>query len=88
MFFNCKEATKEKERSFTFIDRGDYVINRDFETNQLMDGYYVIGNELSKWEEFNLKNGVLNGEENKRKRIDVKANPQEAMKYMEFLLKI
>ena len=66
----CKTTTKEKDASFTFIERGDYVIDsygdiviyRNSETNKVMDGYYVVGNELSKWEEFNLKQGILQGD--------------------------
>ncbi len=70
VFFNCKNPSEEKDTSFTLIERGDYVIDsygdiiiyRENETNKVMDGYYVIEKELSKWEEFNLKDGVLNGD--------------------------
>ncbi|WP_053990518.1 toxin-antitoxin system YwqK family antitoxin [Mangrovimonas sp. TPBH4] len=65
---NCKQ--KEPTDAFTFIDRNDYVIDsynglfvyKLSKSKQLMDGYYVVGNKVQKWEEFNVKEGLLNGD--------------------------
>ena len=70
LFLGCKNSNKDKkDESFTFIERHSYTINsyngldyyRLNETKEFMDGYYVVGNEMSKWEEFEFKEGVLNG---------------------------
>ncbi|MFD2822596.1 toxin-antitoxin system YwqK family antitoxin [Lacinutrix iliipiscaria] len=64
-FIACDKKTNQE--TFTLIDRGSYssryvdgyqVFIKD---NELMNGYYVVGNELNKWEEFEVTNGVLNG---------------------------
>ncbi len=59
-----------KDDSFTFIGRNAYTTNsyngmeyyRLNKTKEFMDGYYVVGNEVSKWEEFEVKKGLLNGD--------------------------
>lgn len=67
----CKSSEKDKsEDSFTFIGRNAYTINyyngleyyRLNETQKFMDGYYVVGDKMSKWEEFEFKEGLLNGD--------------------------
>lgn len=70
LFFGCKNSGKDKkDESFTFIERNAYTINtynglayyRLKGSQEFMDGYYVVGNELSKWEEFEFKEGILDG---------------------------
>lgn len=67
-FFNCKSKEKGNNDSFNFIEHGSYSINNQNSQsiyvldNKIMDGYYVVGNELSKWEEFEVENGILNGD--------------------------
>ena len=67
----CEFSEKEKkDDAFTFIGRGAYTINnynglpyyRLNETKKFMDGYYVVGNEVAKWEEFEFKEGLLHGD--------------------------
>lgn len=68
--FNCKHSTSKDKDSFTFIKRDTYseenysgvTVLRDNKTGELLDGYYVVGNEFSKWEEFNVNKGVLEGD--------------------------
>lgn len=68
--FNCKNKTKNTDLAFTLIDRDSYFIDsynsigiyRLNSTRKPMDGYYVVGNTTQKWEEFNVKEGVLNGD--------------------------
>ena len=65
---SCKKVKEKNDTSFTFIERGSYKINSANEQNfyfidrSLMDGYYVVGNELTKWEEFDVEDGLLNGD--------------------------
>ncbi|WP_299108592.1 hypothetical protein [uncultured Winogradskyella sp.] len=70
-FLCCNSSGKDKkDESFTFIEKGSYTINtynglayyRLNKTKEFMDGYYVVGNEMSKWEEFEFKEGLLNGD--------------------------
>lgn len=67
----CLESSNKKDDSYTFIGRNDYMIDNyegisyyrlNDSTRDIMDGYYVVGNEISKWEEFDLSDGVLNGD--------------------------
>lgn len=68
--FNCKSKEDQKNDAFTFIERNAYTINsyngKDYYrlkgSKDFMDGYYVVGNELRKWEEFEFKKGLLNGD--------------------------
>jgi antitoxin component YwqK of YwqJK toxin-antitoxin module len=71
ILFGCKsEKETSKDDSFTFIERNSYLVDsyngldyyRLAETTKLMDGYYVVGDETKKWEEFECKKGVLNGD--------------------------
>ncbi|NRD22275.1 hypothetical protein HNV10_03420 [Winogradskyella litoriviva] len=71
LFFGCKNSNKDKKNEgFTFIERNAYTVNtynglayyRLKSEQEFMDGYYVVGNELSKWEEFEFKEGLLNGD--------------------------
>ncbi len=71
ILFSCNNAKKTKtDDAFTFIGRNDYSIDnynsisyyRLNGAKDFMDGYYVVANETTKWEEFNLKKGVLNGD--------------------------
>ncbi|SFZ90311.1 Antitoxin component YwqK of the YwqJK toxin-antitoxin module [Flaviramulus basaltis] len=67
-FFNCNnKATNE---GIKLIPRNSYFIDfhkgisiyRDNISRNVMDGYYVIGDESKKWEEFYVKQGVLNND--------------------------
>ncbi|SDS36667.1 toxin-antitoxin system YwqK family antitoxin [Winogradskyella sediminis] len=71
LVLGCKSSEKDKnDDSFTFIGRNAYTINvyngleyyRLNETQKFMDGYYVVGDKMSKWEEFEFKDGLLNGD--------------------------
>ncbi|WP_170180966.1 toxin-antitoxin system YwqK family antitoxin [Hyunsoonleella aestuarii] len=66
----CKEKANKDSSSFELLPRNSYFVDsyngigvyRLNETKEVMDGYYVIGNKTSKWEEFSVKEGVLNGD--------------------------
>ena len=71
LLFGCKSSEKdENDDSFTIIERHAYTINNynglDYyrlnKTKKFMDGYYVVGNKMSKWEEFEFDGGLLNGD--------------------------
>ncbi|MFS4483422.1 toxin-antitoxin system YwqK family antitoxin [Hyunsoonleella sp. 2307UL5-6] len=59
-----------KGLSFELIPRNSYFIDayqgieiyRFNDDKKLMDGYFVVGNEGVKWEEFNVEEGILNGD--------------------------
>ncbi|MBD0823252.1 hypothetical protein ICJ85_04395 [Aestuariibaculum marinum] len=65
---NCKNTPSESD--FKLIGRSDYYVDaydgisyyRNSETHEFLDGYFVVGNKISKWEEFNTIKGILNGE--------------------------
>lgn len=70
LFLTCKNEVQESDSSFILIHRNGhttspingyqvYILSKD---KKPMDGYYVVGNELKKWEEFEVKNGILNGD--------------------------
>lgn len=69
--YSCNFVDKtKKDNAFSFIGRNAYTINnyngleyyRLNKAKEFMNGYYVVGNEFTKWEEFELKEGVLNGD--------------------------
>lgn len=71
LFLGCKSSEEEKNNdAFTFIERHAYTINtynglpyyRLNKTSEFMDGYYVVGDKFTKWEEFEFKEGLLNGD--------------------------
>ena len=67
LLFGCKNPDKS---GFNLIPRDSYFTDnyngisfyRDNETRELMDGYFIVGDKVNKWEEFNLTEGVLNGD--------------------------
>lgn len=67
---SCKNDTANTDNSFTLKGRNSYFVDsyngisiyRDNESRKPLNGYYVIANESTKWEEFNVENGVLNGD--------------------------
>ncbi|WP_298237308.1 hypothetical protein [uncultured Algibacter sp.] len=67
---SCKQEPKDKASEFELLPRNSYYVDsyndigiyRFNDSNKVMDGYYVIGNKTSKWEEFSVKEGVLNGD--------------------------
>lgn len=67
---SCENKKESSELSFKLIKRNSYfttglngvTIYLLDKTKKPMDGYYVVGNEFTKWEEFNVENGVLNGD--------------------------
>ncbi len=70
LFLSCNKTQKIEDLSYTFLERHGYYIDsyngifihRLNESDAIMDGYYVISNEFGKAEEFNVDNGILNGE--------------------------
>jgi len=69
--YSCNSSDKtKKDDAFIFIERNAYTTNNfnDLEyyrlnkAKEFMDGYYVVGNDVTKWEEFELKEGLLNGD--------------------------
>ena len=65
----CKQEKDKDDSSFTFISKDDYFVEyssldiyRNAETKKPLNGYYVVGKDLTKWEELNVENGILNGE--------------------------
>ncbi len=67
--FSCKQGKNKDGDSFTLIGKDDYYIEystleiyREVKTKTPLNGYYVIGNKTTKWEEFNVEKGLLNGE--------------------------
>ncbi len=72
-FHSCdskKASDSNKDDSFTFIERDSHntsnynglIYYRRNGEKEFMGGYYVVGNTLNKWEEFELKKGLLNGD--------------------------
>ncbi|GAA4280330.1 toxin-antitoxin system YwqK family antitoxin [Gaetbulibacter aestuarii] len=67
---HCKNSEETSDEDFMLIPRGSYytdsfndiVVYRDSDSNELMDGYYVVGDKFQKWEEFEVKKGILNGD--------------------------
>jgi len=66
----CQESKKTVDSdNFIFLEDNNYIIDsyngiavyRDGTTKKVMNGYYVVGNEYEKLEEFKVINGVLNG---------------------------
>lgn len=70
LFFCCKNITKSESLDFKLIPKNSYFINsyngisiyRNNDTKKLMTGYFVVGNKFTKWEEFNVTDGILNGD--------------------------
>ena len=69
VLISCKQ--EKKSSGFTLIERNSYfmdsyngiIVYRDNETKKPMDGYFIVGNKYTKWEEFDLTNGILNGDD-------------------------
>lgn len=65
---NCKE--EPTELPFKLVVRNSYFIDsyhgisiyRDNTTQKPMNGHFLVGNKLKKWEEFKVIDGVLNGD--------------------------
>lgn len=70
LLFDCKNHDNSDKSDFKLIPRNSYFtdnyngvsVYRDNETRKLMDGYYIVGDKTTKWEEFNVTKGVLNGD--------------------------
>lgn len=66
---SCKEVKKENPDAFIFMPQASYTIDsyngvaihRLEDNGEIMNGYYVIGNDFGKFEEFNVIDGILNG---------------------------
>ena len=66
----CKNTEETSEDDFILIPRGSYFrgsvngisVYRDAKTRNIMNGYYVVEEDFQKWEEFEVKNGILNGD--------------------------
>ncbi|MCB4798212.1 toxin-antitoxin system YwqK family antitoxin [Neotamlana laminarinivorans] len=69
-FIYCKNTKKENQTGFKLVKRNFYVVNSvnglnayyNSDTGQPLNGYYIVGNKLNKWEEFEVDNGLLKGE--------------------------
>ncbi|WP_372936080.1 toxin-antitoxin system YwqK family antitoxin, partial [Seonamhaeicola sp.] len=67
-FFNCKNETSDN--GIKFIPRDSYIVDfrngvtiyRDKISKKVMNGYYIVGDSSKKWEEFSVKEGLLNGD--------------------------
>lgn len=67
-FFNCKNETNDD--GIKFIPRDSYIVDfrngvtiyRDKISKKVMNGYYIVGDSSKKWEEFSVKEGLLNGD--------------------------
>lgn len=70
VLLSCDNKRKESSQDFELLPRNSYFIDsfdgigiyRLNESGEVMDGYYVIGDKISKWEEFYVVDGVLNGD--------------------------
>ena len=70
LLFNCKDKSNNESESFILIPKNSYStssyngiqIFKLTEDKKTMNGYYVIGDKFTKWEEFNVKEGILNGD--------------------------
>ena len=69
--FSCNNLSNEENKdSFIFIGRNEYtqssfnglIYYKLKSSKELMNGYYVVGNKTTKWEEFEVKDGLLNGD--------------------------
>ncbi|WNH14097.1 toxin-antitoxin system YwqK family antitoxin [Thalassobellus suaedae] len=66
---SCKDTPEEDLLNFTLIEKNSYFIDsydglsvyRDNKSRKPLNGYYVVGDKFKKWEEFKVKNGLLNG---------------------------
>lgn len=67
-FFNCNN--KATDEGIKLIPRNTYFIDfyqgvsiyRDNISRDVMNGHYIVGDESKKWEEFHVKDGILNGD--------------------------
>ncbi|WP_194766318.1 toxin-antitoxin system YwqK family antitoxin [Tamlana sp. I1] len=67
---HCKKDNTTKQATFKLIKRNSYYIDTsnglsiyiNNGTNKPLNGYYVVGDKFKKWEEFNVKNGLLHGQ--------------------------
>ncbi len=70
LVLSCAEKTEKSGSNFVLISKNSYTIDsyngigiyRLDKTRELMDGYYVVGDKFSKWEEFRVEKGILNGD--------------------------
>lgn len=66
---SCKEVKAVDPDAFIFLPEASYTIDsyngvavhRLEGSGKVMNGYYVIGNDFGKFEEFNVIDGILNG---------------------------
>lgn len=66
--FACKE--QQPELPYRLVERNSYFIDsyngisiyRDNTTRKPMNGHFLVGNKLKKWEEFKVRDGLLNGD--------------------------
>lgn len=70
ILLGCKNPDKSDTLDFKLIPKNSYFtdnyngisVYRDNETRKPMNGYYVVGDKTTKWEEFNITKGVLSGD--------------------------
>lgn len=68
--FNCNNKASKDHTEPNYIPRNSYFVDsynkvkvyRDNSTREPMDGYFIVGNKTTKWEEFHIKEGLLYGD--------------------------
>ncbi|NJX13913.1 toxin-antitoxin system YwqK family antitoxin [Tamlana crocina] len=66
---SCKKDQQTDNNNFKLVERNSYFVDsynnisiyRSNEDRKPLNGYYIVGDKFKKWEEFNVKNGILNG---------------------------
>ncbi|GAA3643397.1 toxin-antitoxin system YwqK family antitoxin [Flavivirga jejuensis] len=67
--FNCNNKTSKDPSEPNYIPRNWYFVDsyngvkvyRDNISREPLDGYFIVGDEMTKWEEFHIKEGLLYG---------------------------
>ena len=68
--FNCNDKASKNSSEPTTIPRNSYFVDnykgvkvyRDNMTREPLDGYFIVGDGIIKWEEFHIKEGLLYGD--------------------------
>ncbi len=68
--FSCNDKGRKNNNEPTFIPRNSYFVDsydgikvyRDNIYRKPMDGYFIVGDKTTKWEEFHIQDGLLYGD--------------------------
>ncbi len=68
--FSCNNKAKKDHSEPNYIPRNWYFVDsyngvkvyRDNISREPLDGYFIVGDEMTKWEEFHIKEGLLYGD--------------------------